>query len=35
MSSQPIPTEPMFDNLTQTSFYYMCTKKNTILSLCQ
>jgi hypothetical protein len=27
MSSQPIPTEPMFDNLTQTSFYYMCTKK--------
>jgi len=27
MSSQPIPTEPTFDNLTQTSFYYMCTKK--------
>jgi hypothetical protein len=27
MSSQPIPTEPAFDNLTQTSFYYMCTKK--------
>ena len=27
MSSQPIPSEPTFDNLTQTSFYYMCTKK--------
>ena len=27
MSSQPIPNEPTFDNLTQTSFYYMCTKK--------
>ena len=27
MTSQPIPTEPTFDNLTQTSFYYMCTKK--------
>jgi|TARA_R110000744_G_scaffold213288_1_gene332201 hypothetical protein len=27
MSSQPLPTEPTFDNLTQTSFYYMCTKK--------
>ena len=27
MSSQLIPTEPTFDNLTQTSFYYMCTKK--------
>ena len=27
MSSQPIPTEPTLDNLTQTSFYYMCTKK--------
>ncbi len=27
MSSQAIPTEPTFDNLTQTSFYYMCTKK--------
>ena len=27
MSSQSIPTEPTFDNLTQTSFYYMCTKK--------
>ena len=27
MSTQPLPTEPTFDNLTQTSFYYMCTKK--------
>ena len=27
MSSQPIPTEPTFENLTQTSFYFMCTKK--------
>jgi len=27
MTSQPIPNEPTFDNLTQTSFYYMCTKK--------
>jgi len=27
MSSQDIPTEPTTDNLTQTSFYYMCTKK--------
>jgi hypothetical protein len=27
MSSQPIPNEPTFENLTQTSFYYMCTKK--------
>jgi len=27
MSSQAIPTEPTTDNLTQTSFYYMCTKK--------
>jgi len=27
MSSQPLPTEPTTDNLTQTSFYYMCTKK--------
>jgi hypothetical protein len=27
MSSQAIPTEPTFENLTQTSFYFMCTKK--------
>ena len=27
MSSQALPTEPATDNLTQTSFYYMCTKK--------
>jgi len=27
MSSQPIPSEPTFENLTQTSFYFMCTKK--------
>ena len=27
MSTQPLPTEPTTDNLTQTSFYYMCTKK--------
>ena len=27
MSSQALPTEPTTDNLTQTSFYYMCTKK--------
>ena len=27
MTSQPIPTEPTFENLTQTSFYFMCTKK--------
>ena len=27
MSSQPIPNEPTFENLTQTSFYFMCTKK--------
>ena len=27
MSSKPIPTEPTFENLTQTSFYFMCTKK--------
>tara|TARA_R110000787_G_scaffold80812_1_gene175584 strand:- start:180 stop:1115 length:936 start_codon:yes stop_codon:yes gene_type:complete len=27
MSSQALPTEPTLDNLTQTSFYYMCTKK--------
>ena len=27
MSTQPLPSEPTFENLTQTSFYYMCTKK--------
>ena len=27
MSSQALPTEPTLDNLTQTSFYFMCTKK--------
>ena len=27
MSSQPIPNEPTFDNLTQTAFYFFCTKK--------
>jgi len=31
MSSQDIPTEPTTDNLTQTSFYYMCTKKTPYL----
>jgi hypothetical protein len=27
MSTQELPTEPAMDNLTQTSFYYMTTKK--------
>jgi len=27
MSSQALPTEPTTENLTQTSFYFMCTKK--------
>jgi len=27
MSTQPLPTEPTFDNLTQTAFYFFCTKK--------
>jgi len=27
MSSQALPTEPTTDNLTQTSFYFMCEKK--------
>ena len=27
MTTQDIPTEPTIDHLTQTSFYYMCTKK--------
>ena len=27
MSSQALPTEPTIENLTQTSFYFMCTKK--------
>ena len=31
MSSQALPTEPTTDNLIQTSFYYMCTKKTPYL----
>ena len=27
MNTQDLPNEPLIDNLTQTSFYYMCTKK--------
>ena len=27
MSTQPLPTEPTFENLTQTAFYFFCTKK--------
>ena len=27
MTTQEIPTEPQLDHLTQTSFYYVCTKK--------
>ena len=27
MSTQPLPSEPTFENLTQTSFYFFCTKK--------
>ena len=27
MSSQQLPSEPTIENLTQTAFYYMCTKK--------
>jgi len=27
MTTQELPTEPAIDHLTQTSFYYMCTKK--------
>ena len=31
MSSQALPTEPTIENLTQTAFYYMCTKKKPFL----
>jgi len=27
MMTQPLPTEPTIENLTQTAFYYMCSKK--------
>ena len=31
MSSQALPTEPTIENLTQTAFYYMCSKKKPFL----
>ena len=31
MSSQALPTEPSIENLTQTAFYYMCSKKTPFL----
>jgi len=31
MSSQALPTEPTIENLTQTAFYYMCSKKTPFL----
>jgi hypothetical protein len=31
MMSQPLPTEPTIENLTQTAFYYMCAKKKPFL----
>jgi hypothetical protein len=31
MNSQALPTEPTIENLTQTAFYYMCSKKKPFL----